>query len=87
MNDSEWRKKIYGPYMDAWKIIMGVKDADQTQKSDALWRKYIDDVDRYSKAYQGNRFAEDIVSFLIGNENFRGAGDIIAKMNKEGSME
>lgn len=83
MNDSEWRKKIYGPYMDAWKIIMGIKDADQSAGSDDLWQKFIDNVDSFSKAYEGNRFAQDLATFLVGNESFRGAGDIIAKMNQE----
>lgn len=76
MNDEKWRTTIYAPYVETWKILKLIQYADQTSNSDEQWKRYMDEIDRLSKQYPGNTFADKLITLLLD------AGDAIAKMNR-----
>lgn len=76
MNDSKWREKVYGPYMDTWKILKLIQYADKTSDSDDQWQRYMKEIDRLARQYPDNRFAKSLIALLLD------AGDDIAKINQ-----
>ena len=77
MNDEKWREKVYGPYLETWKVLKLIQYADQTSDSDHQWKLYMDEIDRLDKQYPGNKFSEKLITLLLD------AGDVIAKMNRK----
>ena len=82
MDDKTWREKIYGPYTDAWKIIKIIQYAGQSKKDEETWNMYIKEIDRYIENYKDNELAQGLIAFIVGHDNFSGAGDIIARLNR-----
>jgi len=78
MTDDKFKKEIYQPYLETWKILRLIQYADQTQNSDEQWQRYMGEIDRLSKTYPGNQFAEKLIDLLID------AGNVISKMNSGG---
>lgn len=76
MNDARFRELIYGPYMDAWKIIKRIQHADQTKECDKVWQEFVDSTDELLKAYPKCEYTESIVRVVLD------AGTYIAKINK-----
>ena len=77
MNDIEFREKIYGPYLDAWKAIKILQEAYQKPE---LYLQYMEELKAYSKKYEGNQFAEHLLKDFALH-----ADHIIAKMEREGA--
>lgn len=77
MNDSKWRKEIYNPYLESWKILKLIQYADQTSDSDEQWQRYMREIDRLQKTYPDNSFVEQLITLLLN------AGDIIARENRK----
>lgn len=75
MNDDKFKKEIYQPYLETWKIIKLIQYADQTKNSDEQWERYVKEIDRLSRTYPDNQFADKLITLLLD------AGDVIAKMN------
>lgn len=75
MTDMSFRKKIYKPYNEAWKIIKLIQYADQTANTDEQWQRYMKEIDRLAAAYPKNKFVDKLITLLLD------AGDVIAKMN------
>lgn len=76
MTDTKFKEVIYGPYLDVWKIIKILQHASDDNPE--LFLEYMDQVQKFEEAYQGNEFAE----FLRRAVLLR-ADDVIAKMNRE----
>lgn len=74
MNDSKWRQNVFGPYVDAWKIIKILQEA---YNKPHLFSQYIDEVQRFADQYTGNEFAELLRAKLLLN-----ADDVISKMEE-----
>lgn len=80
MNDTTFKKEIYEPYLETWKILKLIQYADQTSDYDAQWQRYRNEIDRLKETYPEDPFVENLISFLID------ASFTIAKMNnKEGA--
>lgn len=75
MDDGEFRKKVYAPYSDAWKILRIIQHAGQSKKDDELWDKYLRAIDDFCKKHDNSSFREVLVRMLMD------AGDSLAKMN------
>ena len=82
MEDRIFKEKVYGPYSEVWKILRIIQFAGQSSDDDAKWSMYMQEIDRYAEKYKDNEIAQGLLSFLIGHDDFKGAGDIIAKMNR-----
>jgi len=80
MDRAQWRQKVYGPYMDIWKIIKILQHASNDKPE--LFLEYMNEVEKFENAYQGNEFAE----FLRRAVLLR-ADDVIAKLNREDANE
>ena len=78
MDDDKFKKEIYQPYLETWKIIKLIQYADQTENSDEQWERYMKEIDRLSKSYPDNKFADKLIDLLID------AGNVISKMNGGG---
>ncbi len=76
MKTEVFKEKIYAPYGEAWKILKIIQEAGQTEKDSPVWEMYMREIDRLSKKYKGNPFAENLITMLLD------AGDTIAKMNR-----
>lgn len=74
MDDSKWRQTVFGPYVDAWKIIKILQEAYNKPE---LFNKYIEEVQRFADQYAGNEFAELLRAKLLLN-----ADDVISKMEE-----
>ena len=74
MNNEKWKKEIYNPYVETWKIIKILQEAYQKPH---LFNQYIDEVQRFAEEYAGNEFAELLRAKLLLN-----ADDVIAKMEE-----
>ena len=74
MDDSKWRQTVFGPYVDAWKIIKILQEAYIKPE---LFNKYIDEIQRFAEEYAGNEFAELLRAKLLLN-----ADDVISKMEE-----
>ena len=79
MDDSKWRQNVFGPYVDAWKIIKILQDAYNKPE---LFDQYIDEVQRFADAYAGNDFAE-----LLRLKLLLRADDVITRMNEAEGKE
>lgn len=77
MNDETFKKEIYEPYLETWKILKLIQHADQSCDSDEAWQLFMKEIDRLNNAYPGNTFVQDLIGLLIS------AGNHIAKMNNE----
>lgn len=80
MDRAQWRQKVYGPYMDIWKIIKILQHASDDKPE--LFLEYMNEVEKFGNAYEGNAFAE----FLRRAVLLR-ADDVIAKLNREDANE
>lgn len=78
MTDKTFKEKIYGPYLDAWKIIKILQEAYQKPQ---LFLEYAKAVDEYEKRYLGNDFAQTIRNRLLLCTD-----DVIAKMERENAV-
>lgn len=78
MDDDKFKKEIYQPYLETWKIIKLIQYADQTENSDEQWERYMKEIDRLSTTYPDNKFADKLIDLLID------AGNVISKMNSGG---
>ena len=77
MDTTTFKAKIYEPYLEAWKILKLIQNADQTSNSDEQWQRYMREIDRLQKTYPDNKFVEQLITLLLN------AGDIIAKENRK----
>lgn len=80
MTDTKFKEVIYGPYLDVWKIIKILQHASDNKPE--LFLEYMNEVEKFENAYQGNEFAE----FLRRAVLLR-ADDVIAKLNREDANE
>lgn len=79
MNDTTFKKEIYEPYLETWKILKLIQYADQSSNYDDQWQRYMKEIDRLNHQYPDNTFVQDLIRLLLD------AGDHIARMNnKEG---
>ena len=76
MNRTQWRQKVYGPYIDIWKIIKILQHASNDNPE--VFLKYMDEVQKFADAYQGNEFADFLRKAVLLR-----ADDVIAKINRE----
>ena len=83
MEDKIFKEVVYGPYLDAWKIIKIIQFAGQSEKDKETWNMFMKAIDDYAEKYKGNNIAQGLVSFIVGHDDFKGAGDIIARLNRE----
>ena len=81
MDDKVFKEKVYGPYSDVWKILKLIQYAGQSEADQEKWDMYMREIDRYTEKYKDNELAQGLISFLVGHDDFKGAGDIIAKLN------
>ena len=77
MDTTTFKAKIYEPYLEAWKILKLIQNADQTSKSDKQWQLYIKEIDSFKAKYPDNKIVDELITFLLN------AGDIIAKENRK----
>lgn len=77
MDTTTFKAKIYEPYLEAWKILKLIQDADQTSESDKQWQLYIKEIDSFKAKYPDNKFVDELITLLFN------AGDIIAKENRK----
>lgn len=82
MEDKIFKEVVYGPYLDAWKIIKIIQYAGQSEKDQETWNMFMKEIDRYTETYKDNEIAQGLISFIIGYDDYKGAGDIIARLNR-----
>lgn len=80
MDRAQWRQKVYGPYMDIWKIIKILQH--ESDDKPELFLEYMNEVEKFENAYQGNEFAEFLKRAVLLR-----ADDVIAKLNREDANE
>lgn len=80
MDKKEWRQKVYGPYLDVWKIIKILQHASDDKPE--LFLEYMNEVQKFADAYQGNEFADFLRKAVLLRAN-----DVIAKLNREDADE
>lgn len=78
MTDETFKEKIYGPYLEAWKIIKILQEAYQKPE---LFLQYSKAVDKFAERYAGNDFAQTIRNRLLLCTD-----DVIAKMERENAV-
>lgn len=78
MNTDKFKEKIYGPYLDAWKII---KLLQYCTEHEGNWDAFAKEHRRFYKAYPDNKFADDLFNFLMT------AAEDIRDMNEEEKNE
>lgn len=77
MNDTEWKKEVYEPYLETWKILKLIQYADQSGNYDDQWARYMKEIDRLCDMYPDSKFVENLTRLLFD------AGDSIAKRNNK----
>lgn len=75
MTDEQFKKRYYEPFLETWKILKTIQNADQTAASDPQWQNYIKEIDRLAKNFPENKFVEKLITLLYDS------GDVIAKEN------
>ena len=80
MDNDKWKTTIYEPYLETWKVLKLIQNADQTSDSDEQWQRYMREIDRLGKQYPANKFVDKLITLLLD------AGDVIAKVNKNEAM-
>lgn len=76
MNDKTWRRKIFGPYNDTWKIIRILQHVSDDNPQ--LFLEYMDQVQKFEDAYKGNEFAEFLRQAVLLHVD-----NIIAGLNRK----
>lgn len=76
MNNPEFRKKIYNPYLEAWKIMKLVQYG-QHFGTDDLWDKFVREAERLNHAYPRNKYIDQLCQLLLT------AGEYIAAENSK----
>ena len=51
MTDETFKKEIYAPYLEAWKIAKLLQYLDETPDPDALWEKVVKEQNRLADTY------------------------------------
>ena len=51
MDDKNFKKIIYEPYLEAWKIAKLLQYLDETPDPDALWEKVVKEQNRLAETY------------------------------------
>lgn len=64
MNNKDFTEKIYGPYNEAWKLIKLLQHCAKYEETKEYWDLWYKELERYSKKYPGNKFAEDLKMFV-----------------------
>ncbi len=77
MDNKDFTEKIYGPYNEAWKLIKLLQHCAKYEETKEYWDLWYKELERYSKKYPGNKFAEDLKMF-VGHT----AANDIRDMNK-----
>ena len=77
MTDEQFKKRYYEPFLETWKILKTIQNADQTAASDPQWQNYIKEIDRLAKKFPENKVVEKLITLLYDS------GDVIAKENGE----
>lgn len=76
MNNPEFRKKIYNPYLEAWKIMKLIQHG-RHHGSDELWEQFTREAARLQNAYPGNKYVDSLCVMLLT------AGEYIAEENSK----
>ncbi len=83
MTDDKWRKQVYEPFLDAWKVIKLIQhgykrqnDPELSKANDVVWDMYVKESIRLEKQYPGNPFVKDLCAMLAN------VGETIAGMNQ-----
>jgi hypothetical protein len=76
MTNTKFKEVIYGPYLEVWKIIKILQYASDDKPE--LFLEYMDEVQKFADAYQGNEFADFLRKAVLLR-----ADDVIAKINRE----
>ena len=77
MNDATFKEKVYGPYLEGWKILKLLQFCSKSADSEN-WKLFMKEVNRFSKE-ANNPFAERTARFLLD------AAEDIASMNEGGT--
>lgn len=90
MTKEKFRTEIYEPWLKAYGAIKLLQNAckhlddpEQDKENDKLWEEWMNEINRLGKELPDNPFSQALLSFLVGNENYRGVDEIIARMNQE----
>lgn len=51
MTDETFKKEIYAPYLEAWKIAKLLQYLDETPDPDAIWEKVVKEQNRLADTY------------------------------------
>ena len=69
MEAKKFTEKIYGPYGEAWKVIKILAEAeDDNPALNEVLTRYMGEVDKFSKKYEGNEFATALRSMLLKSD-------------------
>ena len=75
MTDEQFKKRYYEPFLETWKILKTIQNADQSAASDPQWQTYVKEIDGLAKKFPENKFVEKLITLLYDS------GDVIAKEN------
>lgn len=75
MTDEQFKKRYYEPFLETWKILKTIQNADQSAASDPQWQTYVNEIDELAKKFPENKFVEKLITLLYDS------GDVIAKEN------
>lgn len=80
MKDETFREKVYGPYLETWKILKLLQFAGEGGFSAEQVKDYWEAVEYFTTKYDGNEFAQ----FMKDNVLLH-ADNVIVKLNEGGA--
>lgn len=64
MTDETFKREIYSPYLEAWKILRLIQYA-QHRGTDEMWDVFFKEVDRLAHTYPDNRYIKQLIHMML----------------------
>lgn len=75
MTNSDFKEKIYGPYLDAWKVLKILQELDNLGQLKEVTDRYLKKCQEFDDTYKNNEFAQ-----MLRKNMLLRADDVIVKM-------
>lgn len=70
MNDTQWRKKIFNPFVDTYNLLKIIQNADSTDNTADLWERYLTERQKLWEVYGENRYTVALVKMMMEAEKY-----------------
>lgn len=64
MTDETFKREIYSPYLEAWKILRLIQYA-QHKGTDEMWDVFFKEVERLAHTYPDNRYIKQLIHMML----------------------